>query len=82
MPVILKFEFQDGSEDDLRIPVEIWRMNQKQCSKVYFTQKTVKNVTLDPYYETADSNMNNNHWTVSGNPVLIDLSRGGRDRRF
>jgi len=82
MPVILKFEFEDGSEDVLRIPVQIWRMNTKQCSKVYITEKTVKNVTLDPYYETADIDTNNNTWTVSGPPSLIDLSRGRRTFRY
>ena len=66
----------------MRIPVEIWRRDNTKVSKVYITEKTVKNVALDPFYETADSDMNNNAWTVTGAPSLIELSKGERNRSF
>ena len=62
MPVILEFQFEDGSTEELRIPAEIWRRNNKSVSKLYITEKTIESVTLDPHLETADVNLENNYW--------------------
>ena len=61
MPVILKIEFEDGSEEELRIPAEIWRTNNEQVRKLIITAKTIKTLTLDPHLETADVDLENNH---------------------
>ena len=62
MPVILQFNFRDGSSETKRIPAEIWRMNEKEVSKVFVFEKEVENITLDPNKETADVNENNNYY--------------------
>jgi hypothetical protein len=62
MPLIVEFEFQDGSREIHRIPVEIWTKNHKEVSKVFKFGKEVKCITLDPYLETADVDMKNNYW--------------------
>ena len=62
MPLIVQFEFQDGSKEIHRIPVEIWTKNHKEVSKVFKLGKEVKCITLDPYMETADVDMKNNYW--------------------
>ncbi|HRI29400.1 MAG TPA: M1 family metallopeptidase, partial [Chitinophagales bacterium] len=59
MPVILEFEFADGSKEVKRIPAEIWRRNDKKVSKVFVTDKEVRRITLDPFLETADCNLSN-----------------------
>jgi len=83
MPIILKFEYEDGTNEVKRIPVEIWRMNNKEVSKVFISEKKIKNVILDPFFETADVNTNNNRWTITGNPKLIEISRyGSYSRRY
>ncbi len=62
MPLIVQFEFEDGSKEIQRIPAEIWLLNQKEVTKIFKFTREVKNITLDPYLETADINTNNNYW--------------------
>jgi hypothetical protein len=61
MPVILEFEFEDGSKEELRIPAEIWRRNQRRVSKLFITEKTIQTIVLDPHLETADVELENNY---------------------
>nr|WP_290928406.1 M1 family aminopeptidase [Haliscomenobacter sp.] len=62
MPLVLKFEFEDGTSEIQRIPAEIWRMNDKKISKVFAFAKPVKQVILEPQEETADVNVENNYY--------------------
>lgn len=62
MPIFLEFKFEDGSKEELRIPAEIWRRNNKNVSKLFITAKEIESVTVDPLFETADTNTENNHW--------------------
>jgi len=62
MPLIIEFEFEDGTTNEVRIPAEIWMKNSKEVSKVFMFNKEVRNITLDPHLETADVNTSNNHW--------------------
>jgi Peptidase family M1 domain len=54
MPLIVKMQFEDGSDSLARFPAEIWRLNDKEVSKVITTKKKVTQWTLDPYREIAD----------------------------
>jgi aminopeptidase N len=80
MPLILKFEFEDGTEEIQRIPAEIWRRNNFEVSKVFLFEKQVNQITLDPLYETADCDYNNNYWPEKQEPTRFKLykSRSGR----
>ena len=62
MPVILQFNYRDGSSEVKRIPAEFWRLNEEAGSKVFVTEKEVANVVLDPFKETADVNEANNEF--------------------
>jgi hypothetical protein len=62
MPAILRIDYDDDSTDVLRIPAEIWRHNSRKVKKLVITEKTIKSLTLDPFLETADVNLNNNHF--------------------
>ena len=78
MPIILKLNYADGTEAVKRIPAEIWRRNNQKVSKVIITKKKIVQVTLDPYYETADADEGNNSHTVRDTPRLITLSKRGQ----
>ncbi len=54
MPVIIKMQFEDGTDSVARFPAEIWRLNDKDISKVITTKKKVTQWTLDPFREIAD----------------------------
>ncbi len=83
MPIILKFEFTDGTEEVQRIPAEIWRKNNEEVSKVFMFDKPVKQITLDPFLETADTDLDNNFWPERQQPSRFQLykSRWGRGSR-
>lgn len=82
MPVILKFEFTDGTEEVQYIPAEIWRKNNEEVSKVFMFNKEVEQIILDPYRETADTDLNNNYWPERKEPTRFELYKsrygGGR----
>jgi hypothetical protein len=62
MPIILELKFKDGTAKELRIPAEIWRKNSKNVSKLLILDKELVAVELDPHWETADIDVNNNNW--------------------
>ena len=62
MPIILQFEYVDGTTEIVRVPTEVWKMNDKKITKVFPTDKEVKQITLDPYQETADTDISNNFY--------------------
>ncbi len=79
MPVILEFEFADGSKEVKRIPAEIWRRNDKKVSKVFVTDKEVRRITLDPFLETADCNLSNNHFPPQWQPSRFQIYKNRQD---
>ncbi|MGD1844760.1 MAG: M1 family metallopeptidase [Salibacteraceae bacterium] len=73
MPLILRFEFADGTFAMEHIPAEIWRMDEKTISKIFFFEKEVVGVTLDPNRETADINTNDNAWPRQVQPSRFTI---------
>ena len=60
MPLIVEAKFEDGSSKVFRFPAEIWRKNNQEVSKLIITEKVIESITLDPYLETADVDLDNN----------------------
>jgi hypothetical protein len=60
MPLLLDFEFEDGSTQHIEIPVEVWRKNENRFSKLFFFDKKVVSMRLDKNRETADVDTQNN----------------------
>jgi hypothetical protein len=60
MPIILEFTFADNTKVIVRIPAEIWKTNNEKVSKVFFFEKEVAGVYLDPFKEIADTDVSNN----------------------
>ena len=60
MPIIIKMQFEDGTDSVARFPAEIWRLNDQDISKVVTTKKKVSQWTLDPFLEIADIDTENN----------------------
>ena len=83
MPIIMEFQFADGTSEVVRIPAEIWRKNHEEVNKVFYFEKEVTDIVLDPFLETADTERNNNYWPPRQEPSRFELfkrrSRGGRD---
>jgi hypothetical protein len=59
-PVIFRMTFEDGTNEVVRIPAEIWRLNDKEVKKIIPTDKKVTKWTMDPFFETADIDTSDN----------------------
>ena len=62
MPVILQLTYDDGKQETINIPAEIWRRNAKAVKKLIVTDREITQVVLDPRWETADVDIENNHY--------------------
>jgi len=64
MPIILGLEYADGSSERVYVPAEIWRRNAKQVRKLIVTDrnKELAQVIVDPNWETADTDIENNYY--------------------
>lgn len=74
MPIILELTFADGSTENQYIPAEIWRRTPKAVNKMIITEKDKElvSVTVDPRWETADVDINNNHYPRQIIPSRIE----------
>jgi hypothetical protein len=80
MPVIIEFEFIDGTKRQMHIPAEIWKRSEPSITKVFSLEKEAKSITLDPLLETADVELNNNFWPARIVPSKFELFKQGQPR--
>ncbi|MCB0558076.1 MAG: M1 family metallopeptidase [Lewinellaceae bacterium] len=80
MPIILRFEYVDGSFDEHRIPAEIWRLNSERVTKVFVTEKEISQIILDPYLETADTDTGNNYYPARQGISRFELFKKKNER--
>ena len=71
MPIILQIIYEDGSQDMMRYPAEIWRLNYDTITKVIPTKKKVKQFVVDPLLETADTDKSNNFFPKTEIPAAF-----------
>ena len=74
MPILLELTYTDGKTQELVLPAEIWRRSPKKVSKLLVTDKdkVLKSVVVDAGWETADVNVNNNHYPRQIIPSRIE----------
>lgn len=80
MPLILEFTFNDNSTEVVRIPAEIWRRHEEQVSRVFIFDKEVSSIRLDPFLETADTDLNNNSWPAEQVQTRFELFKQKQSR--
>ena len=78
MPIILKFNYVDGTSETIKIPAEIWKRNSETISKVFILDKEINDIILDPFLETADVDKNNNYWPPRNEPTRFQLFKYNR----
>ena len=62
MPILLELTYSDGATERLDIPAEIWRRNARQVSKLIITDRELTQISVDPNWETADTDVENNYY--------------------
>lgn len=82
MPIILGISFEDGSSEEMRLPAEIWRRNPKVVRKLIVTEKSIKEIVLDPHWETADVDIENNYYPRRLIPSRVESFKSERREGF
>jgi hypothetical protein len=84
-PVIIQWNYQDGTSETEYISAYIWRKDENKVVKSFVKYKPVASIVLDPFKETADIDESNQVWPATGTATLSKFelfkSRGGGNRR-
>jgi hypothetical protein len=59
-PIIIQWNYKDGTHEIEKIPAEVWRLNENEITKVFIKDKEVTSVVLDPNAQLADVDVMNN----------------------
>ena len=81
MPIIIQWNFDDGTSEIDQISAYIWRKNENKVTKAFVKYKEVKSILIDPFKETADINESNNSWpkmTTKSRFEIYKTKRTGR----
>jgi hypothetical protein len=81
MPIILEFQFVDGTSESVRVPVQIWQKDNDNVNKIFFFEKEVERIILDPLLETADADRSNNFWPEAQEASRFELFKGRQRQR-
>jgi hypothetical protein len=73
MPLIIQFNYKDGTSEVNRVDAYVWRKNEKAVVKTYSKTKEVASILLDPYKETGDIDEKNNTWNTAATPNRFDV---------
>ena len=72
MPIIVELNFEDGTTEMQKFPVQIWRKNNDTAKRVFATDKKIVKIQLDPKLETADIDTTNNVWPAEAATSKFD----------
>ncbi|WP_343264993.1 M1 family metallopeptidase [Kordiimonas laminariae] len=80
MPIILGLTYADGTTEKQYIPAEIWRRTPDAVKKLIVTDKNKElvQVVVDPDWETADTDVENNHYPRRIVPSRVETYKRSR----
>ena len=62
MPIIIQWNYTDGTSEVDYISAYIWRKNEFNVTKNFVKRKEVASIQIDPFKETADIDESNQSW--------------------
>ena len=82
MPILLQLNYTDGSSEQQYIPAEIWRRSPKAVNKLIVTakDKVLQDVVIDPKWETADVDIENNFYPRRIIPSRIEAYKADKSK--
>ncbi len=60
MPILLELTYADGSKETINYPAEVWKNNPNTVTTRVMREKELVSATVDPRWETADVDVENN----------------------
>ncbi|MDQ3048036.1 MAG: M1 family metallopeptidase [Bacteroidota bacterium] len=82
MPIIIQWNYTDGTSETEKINAYIWRKDENKVTKAFVKFKEVASIQLDPMRETADINEANNSWPKAEIKSRFDIYKSKRTGRF
>ncbi len=81
MPILLQITYRGGKTEELYIPAEIWRRSPHAVSKLLVTDKHIESLLIDPKWETADVDIENNYYPRRIIPSRIEAFKEEREEK-
>jgi Peptidase family M1 domain len=81
MPILLELEYADGSKQSVRLPAEVWKNNPKTVTTQVMSPKELVSVRLDPNWETADVDVENNYYPRRIIPSRLEVYKGRKTKK-
>ncbi|TQV71079.1 M1 family metallopeptidase [Aliikangiella marina] len=78
MPILLEVTYADDEKELMHFPAETWRRSPHSVSKLIVTDREIKSLTLDPQWETADVDIENNYYPRRIIPSRIEAFKQKR----
>ena len=78
MPIIVEFQYADGTSETIKYPVQVWRKNDSEVKKAIFSEKEIVKIIVDPKQETADVDTSNNTWPRENKASEFDSFKEGQ----
>lgn len=82
MPIIIQWNYADGTSETEQISAYIWRKNEQNVVKTFVKYKEVKSILLDPFKETADIDEENNSWPKTITKSRFEVYKAKRGSRY
>lgn len=79
MPIIIEWNYADGTKEIEKIPAQVWRHNENRVIKTFMKSKEVASIRIDPMKETADINESNNSWNTMPAPSRFTIFKNRVD---
>ena len=73
MPIIIGLTYKDGSTEIKKLPVEIWRKSPFAVKKLLILDKELTSIVIDPRWETADVDIENNYYPRRMIPSRLEI---------
>jgi hypothetical protein len=73
MPIIVQWNYKDGTSETETIDAYIWRRDERRVTKNFMKEKEVASIVIDPLKETADIQTENNRWPSVVEPSRLDV---------
>lgn len=81
LPMTLRLQFANGTHEDRKIPVEVWRQNAVVATVPIFAARPVLSFQLDPANRLPDSDLSNNSFADEVSTTILSPLPPLRDTR-
>ena len=82
MPILLEVTYDNDEKELMHFPAETWRRAPHKVSKLIVTDREIKSLLLDPQWETADVDIENNYYPRRIIPSRIEAFKKDADKRM